>query len=69
MHFGKEETAKLFLKNFEEQLEQVKETNKYKITRDYEFEDKSELVFGKDKRRYRRELERKIKGKKKFGFK
>ena len=25
MHFGKEETAKLFLKNFEEQLEQVKE--------------------------------------------
>ena len=33
------------------------------------FEDKSELVFGKDKRRYRRKLERKIKGKKKFGFK
>ena len=25
MHFGKEETAELFLKNFEEQLEQVKE--------------------------------------------
>ena len=25
MHFGKEETAKLFLKNFEEQLETVKE--------------------------------------------
>ena len=25
MHFGKEETAKLFLKNFEEQLEQIKE--------------------------------------------
>ena len=25
MHFGKEETAKLFLKNFKEQLEQVKE--------------------------------------------
>ena len=25
MHFGKKETAKLFLKNFEEQLEQVKE--------------------------------------------
>ena len=25
MHFGKEETAKLFLKNFEKQLEQVKE--------------------------------------------
>ena len=25
MHFGKEETAKLFLNNFEEQLEQVKE--------------------------------------------
>ena len=25
MHFGKEETAKLFFKNFEEQLEQVKE--------------------------------------------
>ena len=25
MHFGKQETAKLFLKNFEEQLEQVKE--------------------------------------------
>lgn len=46
-----------------------KETNSYKITRDYEFEDKSELVFGKDKRRYRRKLERKIKGKKKFGFK
>ena len=46
-----------------------KETNSYKITRDYEFGDKSELVFGKDKRRYRRKLERKIKGKKKFGFK
>lgn len=46
-----------------------KETNSYKITRDYEFEEKSELVFGKDKRRYRRKLERKIKGKKKFGFK
>ena len=25
MHFGKEETAKLFLNNFEEQLEQIKE--------------------------------------------
>ena len=25
MHFGKEETAKLFLKNFEKQLEQIKE--------------------------------------------
>ena len=25
MHFGKEETAKLFLKNFEEQLERIKE--------------------------------------------
>ncbi len=25
MHFGKEETAKLFLKNFKEQLEQIKE--------------------------------------------
>ena len=25
MHFGKEETAKLFFKNFEEQLEQIKE--------------------------------------------
>ena len=25
MHFGKEETAELFLKNFEEQLEQIKE--------------------------------------------
>ena len=25
MHFGKQETAKLFLKNFEEQLEQIKE--------------------------------------------
>lgn len=25
MHFGKEETTKLFLKNFEEQLEQIKE--------------------------------------------
>lgn len=25
MHFGKEETAKLFLKNFQEQLEQIKE--------------------------------------------
>ena len=25
MHFGKEETGKLFLKNFEEQLEQIKE--------------------------------------------
>ena len=47
----------------------MEKMNNYTITRDYEFEEKSELVFGKDKRRYRRKLERKIKGKKKFGFK
>ena len=29
----------------------------------------SELVFGKDKRKFRRKVERKLKGKKKYGFK
>ena len=29
----------------------------------------SELVFGKDKRKFRRKIERKMKGKKKYGFK
>ena len=29
----------------------------------------SELVFGKDKRKFRRKAERKLKGKKKYGFK
>ena len=29
----------------------------------------SELVFGKDKRKFRRQVERKLKGKKKYGFK
>ena len=28
-----------------------------------------ELVFGKDKRKFRRKIERKMKGKKKYGFK
>ena len=28
-----------------------------------------ELVFGKDKRKFRRKVERKLKGKKKYGFK
>ena len=28
-----------------------------------------ELVFGKDKRKFRRKTERKMKGKKKYGFK
>ena len=46
-----------------------KETNNYKITRDYDFEEKSELVFGKDKRKFRRKVERKLRGKKKYGFK
>lgn len=46
-----------------------KETNSYKITRDYEFLGKSDLVSSRDKRKFRRKTERKIKGKKKFGFK
>ena len=29
----------------------------------------SELVFGKDKRKFRRKVERKLKGKKKYGIK
>ena len=29
----------------------------------------SELVFGKDKRKFRRKVERKLRGKKKYGFK
>lgn len=29
----------------------------------------SEIVFGKDKRKFRRKVERKLKGKKKYGFK
>ena len=29
----------------------------------------SELVFGKDKRKFSRKVERKLKGKKKYGFK
>ena len=28
-----------------------------------------EIVFGKDKRKFRRKVERKLKGKKKYGFK
>ena len=47
----------------------VKQTYNYKITRDYEFLGKSDLVSSREKRKSRRKTERKIKGKKKFGFK
>lgn len=47
----------------------MEKTNNYTITRDYEFLGKSDLVSSRDKRKFRRKTERKIKGKKKFGFK